>query len=166
MGESRRPHPQQTAEKLLARAERDRRIVELKRRGRTYAEIAFEVGCDKNTARVAFMAAVREAAADRFTETALYVAEHMEQLGALLDAVWDRAMRGDDKATAEARRIIMAMADLDGSKAPVKHEFGESDLDRSIRELGEVLNRRAAAAEGQDAHAALDAGAGEATHGG
>lgn len=166
MGDSRRPHPTQTANKVLDRAERDREIVAMRRRGMTHAEIVEATGVSRDTIRRAVLTAVREAQGDLFAETALYVAESLDRLSALLNAVWDRAMDGDDKAVAEARRIISDMSDYTGAKAPIRHEWGESDVDRALRELDEVLNARAAEAAGQAGGPAVEAGSGEAAHGG
>jgi AcrR family transcriptional regulator len=161
MGQSRRPHPQQTATKVLGRSERDRLIIGMKRRGVPTREIAEAADCNPSTVTDVVKRAVTEAAAERFTEAELLVTERLEQYGALLDAVWDGAMAGNLKAVAAATRILGQISDLTGEKAPIRHEFGESDVDRAIRELGEVLNRRVAAAAGQVPDAARSPDAGE-----
>jgi transcriptional regulator with XRE-family HTH domain len=158
------PHPQQTAVKQLERAEKDRLIVELKRRGLSYPEIARQTGVPISTARDSVVRATREAQSLLFPEVALYVAEALDRLGGLLNAIWDRAMEGDDKAIGEARRIISDMGDYTGAKSPIRLEVGESDVDRQIRELTELLDERSRAVAGQADHPARVAGAGEATH--
>jgi hypothetical protein len=159
-----RPHPYQTAVKQLERAEKDRRIVELKRRGLSYTEIAEQTGVPISTARDSVVRATREAQSLLFPEVALYVAEALDRLGSLLSAVWDRAMMGDDKAIGEARRIISDMGDYTGAKSPIKLEVGEADVDRQIRELTELLDERSRAVARQADHPARAAGAGEAAH--
>lgn len=160
-----RPHPYQTAVKQLERAEKDRRIVELKRRGLSYTEIAEQTGVPISTARDSVVRATREAQSLLFPEVALYVAEALDRLGSLLSAVWDRAMMGDDKAIGEARRIISDMGDYTGAKSPIKLEVGEADVDRQIRELTELLDERSRTATRQADHSARVAGPGETTHG-
>jgi hypothetical protein len=161
MGESRRPHPTRTAQKVIEYAERDREIVRLKRRGLTYDEIAATGICTKDAARIVVNKRAREARDEMFTETALYVAESLDRLSALLDAIWDRAMDGDEKAVAEARRIVSDMGDYTGAKAPIRHEWGESDVDRALRELESELDRRAREAAGQAPPLAIEAGGSE-----
>jgi hypothetical protein len=162
MGQSRRPHPQHTAVKVLARAERDRDIIAGKRRGLTHVEVAEQVGCGLETVRRVLNEAVRDAAANRLTEADLLVTERLEQYGALLNAVWDDAMVGNIKAVNVAARILGQISELTGEKAPIRHEYpGESDVDRAIRELGEIVNRRSAAAAGQVFDPARPAGPGE-----
>jgi hypothetical protein len=158
------PHPQQTAVKQLERAEKDRQIVMLKRRGLSYTEIAEQTGVPISTARDSVVRATREAQSLLFPEVALYVAEKLDQLGALLNAVWDDAMAGDIKAVESARHLLSDMSDYTGAKSPIKLEVGESDVDRQIRELTELLDERSRAVAGQADHPARVAGPGEATH--
>lgn len=141
-----RPHPQHTAEKVLARLERDEQIIELTRRGKAVRVIAREVGCDLNTVLRTRKRSIAEAQDYMFADVRMYVAESLERLSALLDAIWDAAMAGNIKALTEARLIISAMGDFTGAKAPVRHDFGESDVDRALREMDAVLNRRVAEA--------------------
>jgi thioredoxin-like negative regulator of GroEL len=160
MGESRRPHPMQTATKVLERSERDRDIIAGKRRGLTHVEVAEQVGSSVETVRRVLNAAVKDAAANRLTEADLLVTERLEQYGALLNAVWDDAMVGNIKAVNAAIRILDQVSDLTGEKAPVRHEFGESDVDRLLREAIEEHRRRAERADrqapGVQAHPGLD----------
>lgn len=135
MGETRHPHPQQTAAKILEREQRNNRIIQLKRSGLSHQEIAREVGCNPDTVTQVhreWIAEVREAT---FTDTALYVAEALDRYGALLSAMWPAAMAGSEKAVAECRRLVGAITDLTVPKDPIRVELQESDVDRSIREL-------------------------------
>jgi hypothetical protein len=158
MGETRHPHPMQTASKVLEREERNRQIVALKRAGLSTREVAERVACGINTVTDVHKSAIAEVRAEMFTDTALYVAESLDRLGALLAALMPRALAGDVKCATECRLIVSAMADFTGAKAPVKHEWQESDIDRAIRELGQVLDNRARedARETADAQGAAD----------
>lgn len=138
-----------TADKVLARLERDERIIELTRRGKSIRVIAREVGCDVNTVLNTRKQAIAAARDEMFADVRMYTAESLERLAALLDAIWDKAMTGDHQHVAEARRLISEMGNFTGAKAPVRHEFGESDVDRALREMDAVLNRRVAEAAGQ-----------------
>jgi hypothetical protein len=151
MGVSNRPRPGDTASDRLARAERDREIIRLKRRGVTYTGISELMHVSADTAIKVVTTAAREAADAMFTESSLYVAEKLDQLGLLLNAVWDKAMAGDIKAIAEARHILADMSDYTGARAPIQYRLGETDVDRAIRELEDNLNARARQAEEQAA---------------
>lgn len=146
-----RPHPQHTADKVLARLERDERIIEMTRRGKAVREIAREVGCSPGLVIDVRKQAIADARDYMFADVRMYTAESLDRLGALLDAIWDAAIAGNVKALTEARLIISAMGDFTGAKAPVRHEFGESDVDRALREMDAVLNRRVAEAAGKAA---------------
>jgi hypothetical protein len=151
VGETRHPHPMLTAKKILEREERNAEIIHLKRLGHSHREIAKMVGCHPDTITDVHREAIAEVRDQMFTDTALYVAESLDRLGALLAAMMPRALAGDVKCATECRLIVSAMADFTGAKAPVRHEWQESDVDRAIRELGEVLERRAGADAGQAA---------------
>ena len=158
MGESRHPHPQQTAEKVLARTQRDHEIIKLKRSGKSTREVSEAIGCGINTVTEVHKRAIAEVRDGLFTDSALFVAESLDRLGTLLAAIWDGAVSGNVKCVTEARLLIAEMATYTGAKAPIRYEWGESDVDRAIRELGEVLNARADQAAGQASHPADVAG--------
>lgn len=147
-----RPHPQHTADKVLARLERDEQIIELTRRGKAVREIAREVGCGVSVVSEVRKAAIAEARDYRFADSLMYAAQSMDRLGALLNAIWDRAMTGDHQHVAEARRIVADMDAITGARAPIKVELTpESAIDADIRRLVEELDRRAAGPVGQPA---------------
>jgi len=151
MGESHRPRPGQTAIDRLKRAERDREIIQLRRRGTTYQSISELTGVSVQTAAAVVSDAARQAADLMFTDASLYVAEKLDQLGMLLNAVWDKAMGGDVKAVDAARHILSDMSDYTGARAPIQYSLGETDVDRAIRQLEEDLNTRARQAAEQAA---------------
>lgn len=133
--------------------ERRRRAAELRRTTpKTWEEIATETGfSDKGAACNGVKALLAEERSLAIDEVALLRVESRTRYLELLGAVWPRAMAGDPKAVAEARLIAQRIDKLDGTEAPIKHEFGESDLDRTLRDLEAELGRRAAAAQVQAA---------------
>lgn len=132
------------------RAARDMEAVKLRRAGHTYDEIASALGySSRGRAHTAVKDAMIRAREELYGEADLYRVESLDRLTALLKALWPRAEKGDDKAVAECRRLISAMDDLTGAKAPVKLEIGEGDVDRAIRELDAEIDRRAREVAGE-----------------
>jgi len=104
-------------------AEKWAKALALRTAGKTYQEIAVEVGyADRSSAYNAVMdalkAMVREPA-DQARELEL------ERLDKLTAAVWERAMKGDDFAIDRALKIADRRARLLGLDAPQKLELAE-----------------------------------------
>lgn len=93
----------------------------------------------RGAASVAIKTGMQEARREMFVEAELYRAQQLDRLETLLSYVWPRCKSGDDKAIAEARRIISDIGDLTGAKAPVRLEIGEGDVDRLLARLDALL---------------------------
>lgn len=145
-------------ENKILGAERAQEMVEARRAGKPYHEIAADHGISKSQAFRVVVGAMREARDLMLGEAELYRVEAIDRLTALLGACWDRAMAGSDKHLGEARRIINDLADYTGAKLPVVVEIGESDVDRALRQLDRLLDERARAAEGQVSRGQIEAG--------
>jgi hypothetical protein len=141
--------------------EKRRRAAELRRAGWTWDAIAEEVGySSRGPACNAVKALLQEHQSLAYDEIALYRQESLDRLTDLLKVAMGKALDGDEKMMREARLIISQVSDLTGEKAPVRHEFGESDVDRLLREAVEEHRRRAERADrqapGVQAHPGLD----------
>lgn len=122
----------------------------LRRLGYTWEEVAAEAGYhNKSGAFNAVKGLLKEHQSLAYEEIALYRQESLDRYTELLKAAMPRALKGDEKMMREARLIINAMDELTGSKAPVRVEIGETDVDRALRELSAELDRRAAETSGQ-----------------
>lgn len=123
------------------------RAAELRRMGWQWADIATEVGyADKASAYSAVKSLLQEHQSLAYDEIALYRQESLDRLTGLLKVAMERALKGDEKMMTQARLLISQIDDLTGAKAPVQFQIGESDVDRTIRELSAELDRRAAQA--------------------
>ncbi len=116
----------------------------LKREGHSWDEVAQLAGYADRAG--AFNAVKRLMLRNRdlaYGEADLYRAESLERLEELFKVQFQRALKGDDKATTQCRLIISQIGDLRGEKAPVKLEWTESDVDRLLREAQEQFEQRA-----------------------
>jgi hypothetical protein len=140
----------------LNKVERDRVIIDLRRKGLTIDEIVAELSAQhsivvsRTTIHDICSRHLKRANEELEASRDSFRAEIMERYQALLAASWQWALGGSARHIAEARHIIGDMADLMGVKAPIRHEFGESDVDRLLREALDEVERRAALA-GQQA---------------
>jgi hypothetical protein len=126
------------------------RAAELRRAGWRWDDIAAEVGyADKAVAFRAVEALMNEERELGFGEVSLYRAEQLDRYNALLKAAWEQAEAGSKDHLNAAVRILTRIDKLTGAEAPIKHEFGESDVDRAIRELDAEIRRRSAEAARQ-----------------
>lgn len=159
MGKQTPQHVTNPPEKRVEAYERRRRAAEMRRKGHTWAEIASEIGyADPSGAFRAVQALLKEHQSLAYDEIALYRQESLDRLTDLLKVAMAGALVGDEKMMREARLIISQMDDLTGSKAPIKHEIGESDVDRLLRDAVEEFRLRSEAADRQ-----ARAGAGDPT---
>lgn len=152
-----RPHPRQSARHRIEYDERDREIVMAYRSGKTQMDIAVEYGIARTSVETVIKRAMDRAREELFTETEIYRALNLERLGALLSASWPQAMAGDVKAIDAARRIVSEISRLTGANEAVRIEIGESDVDRTLRQLDQLLNQRATEAERQAAAGPIEA---------
>jgi hypothetical protein len=163
---SRAPRPtSQQAAAVTERAEKVREALVLKRSGLSYEDIQRQIlGADgtpyfssRQVVSMAVHRAMQAAVADLRHETIYYRAEAIDRLNALLSYAWPAAENGDVKAIAECRLIIESMSRLTGANAPTRIQIGESDVDATLRELDDEINRRAAAVEGEIVGPAIEA---------
>lgn len=101
-----------SAKKRATQALRRQRCVELAAQGRTYDEIAQEVGyTHRSAARKALIAALDTVLVDNVQQ---YRALELERLDALQVALWDDAVAGDVTAVDRVLKIINARCRLLG----------------------------------------------------
>lgn len=153
-----RPHPRRKAGVRMELTERKTAIISAVRRGRRAADIAEEFGVSERQVYRVADEALTQMQTGLFNEVEKYRAQALDRYGALLDAVWDKAMTGDEKSVESARRLVDSIGRITGVLSQVTVQIGESDVDRALRELDELLNRRAASVEGQVVAHALEAG--------
>lgn len=111
---------QRKAEREVASAETARSVLELRKGGATYAEIATSLGLSAPSQ--AYRIAQR-AIAELPRESAEEVrAIELERLEAMHRAVWDAAMAGDLDAFDRALRASESRRKLMGTNAPEKHQ--------------------------------------------
>jgi hypothetical protein len=107
----------------------------------------------RGAASLAIRTGMEQARREMFAEAELYRAQQLDRLETLLSYIWPRCTSGDEKAVAEARRIISDIGDLTGAKAPVQVEIGGSDVERFLRaidaQLEQLLGGRAPTLEGE-----------------
>jgi hypothetical protein len=117
----------------------------LKREGHGWEEIAQLVGyADRAGAFNAVKKLMLEQRDLAYGEADLYRAESLDRLESLLKVQMVKAMAGDDKATTQCRLIISQIGDLRGEKSAIKVEWGDSDVDRLLREAQEEFSQRVA----------------------
>jgi hypothetical protein len=134
----------------LENAERVRQGIALRREGYDWDEIADTVGwASRGAAFTQIERAMRKAQREMFTEVELYRYESLERLRELIKALWPR--RADEKVAAEIRRCTERMDKLTGAEPDrtLRIEWGESDVDRALRELDEQITARTAGAAGE-----------------
>lgn len=142
-------HPDAEREQVYRRR---MKAAELRRLGNTWEDIAVQVGyADRQSAHGAVKLLLKEHQSLAYSEIALYRQESLDRLTTLLKVAMEKALLGDEKMMREARLIISQIDDLTGAKAPIQLEIGESDVDRTLRELSAELDRRAAEAASQAA---------------
>lgn len=123
------------------------KAAELRRLGNTWDDVAAGSGyADGASAYSAVKALLKEHQSLAYDEIGLYRQESLDRLTDLLKVAMTGALKGDEKMMREARLLISQIDDLTGAKAPVQFQIGESDVDRTIRELSAELDRRANAA--------------------
>lgn len=140
---------QQTLQQIQAAAKQQKAIEIMREGGKLDDIVAAGLYASRGSAHTAIRQALDRSRREMFGEAELYRAQQLDRLESLLGFVWPKAKSGDEKAVAEARRIISDIGDLTGAKMPVQIEFGEGDIDRLLAGLDKVLNGRAAADQGE-----------------
>lgn len=139
------PHPREEWEgvdtgangpRRIASAERKRLAMGMRKRGCTWVEIAEE--CGYSSARTA-AAEVNKLITEIPQENANNLRKiEIERLDQLLNAMWDKAMKGDGWAVDRCVKIMERKAKLTGIDAPIVTKVEvvpEETLDRQIAQL-------------------------------
>lgn len=113
------PLSKHSATRLIA-AENKVKALDLRRRGKSFAAIAKELDVSPRTAWNYIREAMRDLAELGEEKAEELVKLEEERLDALLDAIWDKAMDGDYKATEAALKIMSRRASLRGLDQPTK----------------------------------------------
>jgi len=140
-----RPDPAREITRTQAMTE----VVRLKRSGMTYDDITAKTGVPRGTAAAWVRAALRQATLERSHEAELLRTEQVERLETLLEAVWKAALEGSPVHVAEARRLIVAIADIQGVRQPIQFQWGVSDVQRALAAVERAIAERTAGASGQ-----------------
>jgi hypothetical protein len=136
---------QQTVAQIDAAAKQQKALEIMRAGGKLDDIVSAGLYASRGSAWGALKGALERSRREMFGEAELYRAQQLDRLESLLGFVWPKASQGDEKAVAEARRIISDIGDLTGAKMPVQIEFGEGDIDRLLAGLDKVLNGRTAA---------------------
>jgi predicted transcriptional regulator len=120
----------------ITAAERRTEAIEMRKRGMSYKRIAEELGYSSATA---VSSTINKALRELPQEGASNLRKiELERLDQLLDAMWDKAMKGDGWAVDRCLKIMERRAKLMGIDAPIvtKVEVVSEDvIDKQIRQL-------------------------------
>lgn len=111
----------------LAAFDRDIKVLELRRSGLTFEEIAKEVGLSRNGVVMGYKRAMKRALIRAGSEELRDI--ELDRLDRLQRAVWERAMNADLPAVQTVLRIMEQRAKLLGLNAPETHKVEVSVLD-------------------------------------
>lgn len=137
--------PKQQTLQMIENTQRQQAALEIMRAGGKLDDVvAAGHYASRGAAWGGLRAALARSRKEMFVEAELYRAQQLDRLESLLGFVWPKAKSGDEKAVAEARRIISDIGDLTGAKLPAPVTLGEGDIDRLLAGLDQVLNGRAA----------------------
>jgi hypothetical protein len=122
-----------TSERRLVAHDRHLRALELRRDGKTFPEIAYELGYSAvSSAYEAVMTALK----DTLREPAEEVRKlELDRLDAMLNAIWPQALSGDLKAIDSVLRLMDRRARYLGLDAPVRVDI-EADVRAMAVQLG------------------------------
>lgn len=126
--------------------QREQRALQMHLAGMTFEQIGVELGySDRSGPYKAVHRLLKREEAEGAAEVRAVGQARMDRL---LAAVWAKALRGDLKAVAEARRLEESRWRLMGAVAPVQAVVRvRSELDAQIEELVDELNQRIAGDE-------------------
>lgn len=103
------------------RLETQLKVMELRRMGKGYVEIANTLGISKSVAHRMVVAALQEIRQSIETETSHLKAEELSRLDAMLAGLWPEARKGSYAAVDRVLKIMERRAKLLGLDAPIKH---------------------------------------------
>lgn len=135
--------------------DREMRVLELRRGGLTWHQIAQTMGyAGHSGAYAAYKRAMQRTLQEPADDIRRMESERLDRLQV---AHWSRAIQGDPQATTMILRIMERRAKMLGLDMPVKiqqdvtvWEGGES-IDRAVRDLAELLRANAADSSGESA---------------
>jgi hypothetical protein len=147
---------------MISSALRQTDALSLRQAGKTFAEIAVELGySDHSGARNAVLAALRENVAEPNAEMR---ALELSRLDALQAALWTKATNGDLGSVDRVLKLMERRAKILGLDAPPQKP-AEGDIDDLIqRELDRIGGLEEPAGVGQEAAARKAAGHAETIH--
>ncbi len=115
--------------------ERETRIIELRKGGKTWEQIGRELGMTGGGAHTAYMRALKRIPAEAVAE--LRTMDN-ERINALIDAGWPKAMAGSARHIEVITRLLERRAKLFGLDAPQLHHIEvltQDVLDQAIAQL-------------------------------
>jgi len=125
--------------------DKERRVIELRRAGATYDDIAQAVGyADASGARNAYIRAMKRTLVEAGTEEIREL--ELDRLDRMQRAIWAKAMKGDVQAIHTALKILDRRARYLGLDAPMKQEITIENadgamIDREVARLVEMLEK-------------------------
>jgi transposase len=107
---------------MVRARERQLEVLKLRKQGKTYQEIANEVGISKTMAYKIVFKYLERLQREGVMEVDALRAQSANRLHSLLEAVWERALSGDLAAVEQAAKLQDRLDKLYGVHAPVKSE--------------------------------------------
>lgn len=139
----------------LTTAERRRAAVQLRMQGKTWQEIADQLGYKgKGNAYNDIKRALEKAVADLAIPLEGYRQLELDRLDAMQNALWPAVLKGDTKAIEVSLRLMDRRAKLLGLDAPQRHELTLEAIDAALDDVTAQL----AAARGEAGQAAAAEG--------
>ena len=150
-----------TSDDMISAALRQTDALGLRQSGKTFAEIAAQLGySDPSGARNAVLAALRDNVTEPNAEMRTL---ELARLDALHEALWVKALGGDLGAIDRILKLMERRAKILGLDAPPQR--ADEDIDELIRrELGRIAGLEEPAGFGQAATARTTAGHAETVH--
>jgi hypothetical protein len=138
----------QFPEQKLSREEGTIEVLRRRRAGISYEKIHAELGVLPSTAHRWVQKALREATGRRTAEVEVSRTEQIGRLEELLAAVWPKATQeASVMHVAEARRLVLAIADLTGARSPIQVSWGLADVQRAIDAVDSAIAGRTVGTE-------------------
>jgi hypothetical protein len=107
-------------------AERRTQALDLRKQGKTFAEIGRELGCSEQRAHAIVTGELQRLNTRRSEQAAEVARLELERLDALLAGVWPAAKEGEGPAIDRVLAIMARRAKLQGLDAPDKRELSGS----------------------------------------
>lgn len=123
-----------TSSRALIALRRQQQAVELRRAGRSYREIAHQVGIGVASAHRLVAAAISKARVTVQDEVIEMRALELSRLDGLLSSVWPAARQGNLGAIDRVLKIMERRAKLLGLDAPVKMSRGNPVAEEDVRD--------------------------------